>query len=268
VKTKIAVAIIAAAFLISGIFLWHNISKAPQAPKIVKSKVAKKVKPKIEEKARVAIVMDDFGYNTHQLDAMFSIDEPITLSILPDLPYSRKVAESARQRGYEVILHLPLEPHRNDVSEEAGTIKSGMPEEEVRKKLTKDIARIPGLTGVSNHMGSKATEDAKLMLSIFKYLKKQRLYFFDSLTSEVSVCRETAKLAGIKYARRDIFLDNSEDPVYIEKQLKSFEEFALKNGKAIAVCHDRKNTVAVLAKVMPSMAKRGIKFVFLKEMVK
>jgi len=73
--------------------------------------------------AKVAVVMDDFGYNMNNTDALFAIGEPVTLSILPNLRRSRDIAESARKHGYEVILHLPLESHRNDVREEDGTLK-------------------------------------------------------------------------------------------------------------------------------------------------
>ena len=39
-------------------------------------------------------------------------------------------------------------------------------------------------------------------------------------------------------------------------------------GEAIAICHDRKNTAAVLARELPKMAGEGIEFVRLSEMVK
>ncbi|OGW85044.1 MAG: hypothetical protein A2987_06020, partial [Omnitrophica bacterium RIFCSPLOWO2_01_FULL_45_10] len=128
---------------------------------------------------RVAIVMDDFGYNMNNVDSLFEIGEPVTLSILPNLTYSRKIANFAKSKGYETILHLPLESHRKDVKEEIDTIRSGMSETEVTSMLDREIASVPGLSGVSNHMGSKATEDMGLMTTIFKELRKRKLYFLD-----------------------------------------------------------------------------------------
>jgi uncharacterized protein len=267
-KARFVIIIVLVLAMLSGIIIWRNLHKAAPPPKLARKRAVKAAIPKVAEKARVAIVMDDFGYNMNHFDTLFSIRQPITLSILPDLPYSEKIAKLAREHGYEAILHLPLEAHNKEVKEEVDTIKSGMPEPQIKKRLSKEIASVPGLTGVSNHMGSKATEDKKLMTAIFRYLKNRNLYFFDSLTSEHSICREAAGSAGIKYARRDIFLDNTDKTDYIAKQLRSLERFALKKGRAIAICHDRNNTIKVLAKMMPAMAERGIKFVYLREMVK
>ena len=223
--------------------------------------------PKRRKTLKVAIVVDDFGYNMNNVNAFLNIGQPITLSILPDQPYSARIANIARLHGYEVILHLPLEAHGNKVKEEADTIRSGMSRTEIVGRLEKEIASVPGITGVSNHMGSKATEDRELMPVILKYLKKRGLYFFDSLTSEKSVCREVAVSAGVRFARRDIFLDNLNDVAAIEEELRSLGRLARKRGRAIAICHDRKNTVIALGRMMPEMAKEDISFVTLSEMV-
>jgi hypothetical protein len=101
-----------------------------------------------------------------------------------------------------------------------------------------------------------------------QYLKKNDLYFFDSFTTAKSVGREVASETGVKFARRNKFLDNENDAAAIEKQLAELKAMALARGRAIAICHDRKTTAAVLAKAMPEMAKEGIEFVYLSDMVK
>ncbi len=263
--------------LIVGAFFLGRWTEALGKKAVVKKQVVKAARKKApvpvstvkaRRPAKVAIVMDDFGYNMNNTGALFAIGEPVTLSILPNLRRSRDVAESARQHGYEVILHLPLESNRNDVKEEAGTLKPGASEKAVVGQLAKDIGSVPGLVGVSNHMGSKATEDRLLMSEIFSYLKKKNLYFLDSLTSGKSVCGEVAAEIGLRFAKRDIFLDNDEDIGAIKKQMVELKRLALKRGRAIAICHDRKKTVAALADTMPGMAKDGIEFVSLSELVR
>lgn len=263
--------------LIVGAFFLGRWTEAPgkkavvekQAVKAARKKAPVHVPPaKTKRPAKVAIVMDDFGYNMNNTEALFAIGEPVTLSILPNLRRSRDVANAARQHGYEVILHLPLESNRNDVREEVGTLKSGASEKAVVGQLTKDIGSVPGLVGVSNHMGSKATEDRVLMSEIFSYLKKKNLYFLDSLTSQKSVCGEVAAEKGLRFAKRDIFLDNEGDVEAIKKQMMELKGLALRRGRAIAICHDRKNTVTALADTMPDMAKDGVEFVSLSKLVK
>lgn len=246
--------------------------KKAAAPKAVKKKAAVVVPPVVSlpsnRTAKVAIVIDDFGYSKNNLDAFFNIKEPLTFSILPNLKYSRDIAKSAKAHGCEAILHLPMASHRKDVVEETDTLKPGDSQKEVIARLSKDIDSIPGLDGVSNHMGSLATEDKTLMTIVLSYLKKRNLYFFDSLTSDKSVCREVADATGIRFAKRDMFLDNSNDVDRIAGELADLTKLALKRGRAIAICHDRKNTVIALAKVMPQMAQEGIEFVLLSDMVK
>ena len=225
--------------------------------------------PAVIKKAKapaVAIVMDDLGYGISELNEILAIKEPITFSILPNLQFSKKIANIANSSNYEVILHLPMESERKDVKEEAGTIKSTMPEKEVIDTLDRDIASVPNLKGISNHMGSKATEDSSLMSLIMGELKRRGLFFFDSVTGK-TVCREVAHSVGIPYARRDIFLDNSNDIAKIDTELSDLEKLAFKKGRAIGICHYRKNTIKALEKMMPAMADDGVQFVFLSDMV-
>ncbi len=266
-----------AILIIAALFIFWRISRAPERKiitykrVIIKPAAKKKELPCVQKKfsaPKVAIVVDDFGYNMNNLDALFAIKKPVTLSILPNLAYSRRVAELARLKGYEVILHLPLEAHDKTAPAESGTIRVAMDEKEALSALEKEMASVPGLKGISNHQGSKATEDKVLMAVILRDLKKKGLYFFDSLVTYKSVCRGITLSLGVPYAARDMFLDNINSPDYIEKQVLALRRFAFRKGHAIAVCHDRKNTIAVLSRMMPELSGEGIIFVPLSEMVK
>ena len=265
-KIKIIIFIAAGVLLITlGFMFWRQTCVRRPKYIIVKKRAAA---PTIAL-GKIAIVVDDFGYNINNVDEFLNIGEPITLSILPNLPYSGEIAAAARRRGYEVILHLPLESHRKDVREEEGTINSKMTGQEVLNKLKSAMESVRDLSGVSNHMGSKATEDKQLMEIIFSALKKEKLYFFDSLTSRKSVCQEAAKKVGIRFAKRDVFLDlgKANDADYIRKQVLELKKRAFKKGYAIGICHDRKNTVKVLAEMMPDLKADGVRFVYLSELV-
>lgn len=218
--------------------------------------------------AKIAIVLDDFGYNMNNIDSLLKIKSPLTISILPNLPYSEKVARQLAGHNIEIILHLPLEPHDEELNLEEGTIMVQMPPQKVNEMLAKAIVSIPGLKGVSNHMGSKATEDCNFMKGLLKELKKRDLYFLDNLVTDKSVCAEVAEEVGLRTTSRSIFLDNESDESYIEKQIYNTANLAAKTGWAIAVGHDRVNTIRVLVKIMPKLEKAGFKFVHVSELVK
>lgn len=215
---------------------------------------------------KVAIVIDDFGYSMNNIGTFLDIGKPLTIAVLPHQQYSARVAALARSRGFEVILHLPLEAQRSDATEEADTIRSSMSDAEIETTLAREFTDVPGAIGANNHQGSKGTEDPRIMTVILRYLKARNLFFLDSLTSSKSVGRDVAAHVGIRYARRTQFLDNNSDPAAIEAELRQLKTVAASTGKAIAICHDRKNTAAVLARMMPELAAEGIEFVYLSEM--
>ncbi len=233
-------------------------SKARKAgkPEIQPAVVADKPK----HTAKVAIVLDDWGYNVRNVESALKIDAPITFSILPNLPYSARIANAVFEDGKEVVLHLPIEPRESGPLEKK-TIMTGMSEDTIDEILVSSIKTVPNLKGISNHMGSKGTEDKRVMAAIFKRMKKERLYFLDSLVTSDSVCREVSGAAGIKFAARSIFLDNELDPDYIRGQFHKLAKQALATGAALGVGHDRAPTIAVLSEIVKEYEEMGIEIV-------
>lgn len=228
----------------------------------------KKVAP-LRARPRIAIVLDDWGYNMNNLHFLDEIGLPLTISVLPNLNFSRSVAEEVNTSNVEVILHLPLEPFPSEKRRlEHDTIMTGMSEREIRGILLKNLQSLPHLRGVSNHMGSKATSDPYVMGVILKEMQKNKLYFLDSLVSGGSVCEKLSRDSKVKFAKRDIFLDNENNPGYIKGQINKLKLQAKRRGFAIGIGHDRATTLKTLKEVMPELEKEGYKFVFVSELVK
>ncbi|KPK98988.1 MAG: hypothetical protein AMJ95_01670 [Omnitrophica WOR_2 bacterium SM23_72] len=218
-------------------------------------------------KGRIAIVIDDWAYNLNNIEMLDRIHVPLTCSVLPNLGYSRAVIEELHGRKLETILHLPLEPHEK-YRLENDTVMVSMDESEIKNIVERDIDSLVFIKGVSNHMGSLATEDKRTMDVIFSVLKKRGLYFLDSVVTSQSVCEDLAKKWGLRFAKRDVFLDNEEDPAYIKRQISKLKIMARRNGQAIGIGHDRRITLEVLSEVIPELKKEGYKFVFVSELVR
>lgn len=234
---------------------------------IARIKPAKLIIAPAKLKGKIAIVIDDWGYNRNNLEILDKIKYPLTCSILPDLNYTSQLAEELHARGYEILLHLPMEPHEK-YRLEKNTILTSMDEQAIREIIGEDLGKIPYTKGVSNHMGSRATEDARTVEIVLKELKKERLYFLDSLVSGKSVCSYLAKKIGVGFAKRDVFLDNEQDPAYIKSQLYKLKTKARIIGQAVGIGHDRKITLEVLKDAMPQLEKEGYKFVLVSDLVK
>ena len=254
-RYKIIIGILFLVIILQWIFI-IIISRPKKAPKIP-----------VALKGKIAIVLDDWGYNMNNLDMLEEIKYPLTTSVLPDLNYSKAVAEELHRRGFEIILHLPMEPYEK-YRLEKNTVMISWDEVKIRDIIVQDLANIVYAKGVSNHMGSLATEDLRTMEIIFKELKKRHLFFLDSLVSSKSICFDLARKMGIGFIKRNVFLDNQEEPGYIRSQINKLKMKARIYGQAIGIGHDRKITLEILKEVMPTLEKEGYKFVFVSELIK
>lgn len=245
------------------ILQWRVIAQRPR----IKKRVVKKTPVVSLYKGKIAIVIDDWGYNLNNLKAISQIRYPLTAAILPNLSYSRKVAEELNNLGLEIILHLPLEPHEK-YRLEKNTILTSFDADTIKNIIDKDLSSVAYAKGVSNHMGSLATEDNRTMEIIFTALRKKNLYFLDSLVSSDSICCQLASQMQLGCVKRDIFLDNESDPLYIRKQIDKLKNKAQAKGAAIGIGHDRKATLKVLKEALPELEKEGFKIVYVSQLLK
>ena len=151
---------------------------------------------------------------------------------------------------------------------ENNTITLGLNAEGIRNIFEKDLSSVVFAKGVSNHMGSGITEDKKASAMVMAEVKKRKLYFFDSFVTNKSVCPALAKKIKIRFAKRDVFLDNQDGFGYIKGQLVKLKNLARKQGIAVGIGHDRKNTLLVLKEMLGQLEKEGYKFVFLSQVVR
>jgi polysaccharide deacetylase 2 family uncharacterized protein YibQ len=249
--------------ILQGLFILIKLPKKERPAPVIPPKP----RPVAVFKGRIAIVLDDWGYNLNNMETAQKIRYPFTAAVLPSLAFSSQAASQLHEWGKEVILHLPLEPM--EISRlEKNTIMVSFDERKVSEILYSDLESIVFARGVSNHMGSRATSEVKTMRAILRELKLRNLYILDSVSTPNSLIPSLAKEMGVNFARRDIFLDNQADPEYIRGQLNKLKARSRSKGYAIGIGHDRKATLEVLAQVMPEMEREGYKFVLVSELVR
>lgn len=249
----------------------------PSIPQEEKKVVEEKKEEKKEEEKkepekpsypRLALIIDDGGYNTDKFKKMLGMGRPITFAILPNTPRGREVALMAHRDGGEVMLHLPMEPKEEEMySLEVDTVLTGMKPAEIQRILRDDLEQIPFVRGVNNHMGSKATEDPKVMQALMAALKKDGLYFIDSHTSPQSLGPEAARKAGVAFWQNDRFLDREKNLEKIKKAIRLAMRKAKKEGRAVAIGHPHPLTAQAIREMIPELEKEGIRLVFASEVV-
>jgi uncharacterized protein len=216
--------------------------------------------------AKVAIIIDDIGYSEDDIDFLSDVDFPLTASIFPGYKYSAKLAKKAYEKGFEVIIHMPMQSIKK-LDPGPGAIYVDMSDEKIKQVIKTNIASVPYAVGSNNHMGSLITQDYRCMKIIINELKNEGMLFIDSLVVGNSVCGDVAVELGMPIIKRNIFLDNIDKKEYIIKQLHKLIKIALKKGKAIAIGHiNRRYTLEAIREMIPVMKQKGIVFCYVSEL--
>ncbi len=217
---------------------------------------------------KIAIIIDDWGQTTTNCKYLKEIPEPLAVSILPGLRHTKDVANCAGRYHKLAMLHLPLEAlHNGDYYPPNYIIKTTMNADLVSKIVEEDLDQLPSIEGVNNHMGSKATADRSLMRIILRILRKRGLFFVDSMTSPHSVSATLAEEMGLRYGKRDVFLDNINTREANIKQYVVLAKRARHKGYAVAITHDRPISMSVLKEEIPWLEKQGCQIVSIKELL-
>jgi polysaccharide deacetylase 2 family uncharacterized protein YibQ len=225
-------------------------------------------KPSAETFARLAIVIDDLGYDSRLAKRFLEIEGPLSFSVLPHGSASERIARRVHKAGRELLLHLPMEPKGYpEVNPGVGALLVDMPDVQFVKTLRKNLDSIPYISGVNNHMGSRLCEHEEKMRLVMQELKDRNLFFLDSRTSSETKAYSVAQQLKIPVAERDVFLDNIQSPRAIRSQMNRLIQSARLKGMAIGIAHPHEVTLGVLKEVIPNLAGNGVELVPVSEIV-
>lgn len=197
--------------------------------------------------SRIAIIIDDLGPSLTTLRQFLDVGLTLTPSILPGSERATAAAALLRNAGREYMIHVPMEPRSYpQTNPGADALLLAHSEEDLRRWMQHYRDQVPGAVGMNNHMGSRFTEHAEPMRIVLDELKRQNLFFIDSVTISSSVAFAEARRMGIKTAARHIFLDNEEDVAYIRQQLRKMVQLAKTQREVIAIGHPYPQTLEAI----------------------
>jgi polysaccharide deacetylase 2 family uncharacterized protein YibQ len=196
---------------------------------------------------KVAIIIDDLGYDRRLARAFAELDIPISMSVLPMAPRTKDVAGIAKNHDRELLLHIPMEPKGfPELNPGPGALLLEMDKAEILDLVKKHLNEVPDARGVNNHMGSLFTENSEKMALFLEELKERNLFFIDSRTSGGSVGYRLAREMGVRSARRNVFLDNEPSKNAIDIQMERLLGIARHRGSAIGIAHPFPGTLKAL----------------------
>ena len=208
----------------------------------------------------LVFVIDDAGHNLRDLQPFLDFPGPITIAVLPGLPYSVESARRVRAAGKELLLHQPMES-LGGTNPGPGAIMAGMDSDEIRAIISRNLDELWPVAGMNNHEGSRVTMDAQAMETVLTISQERGILFLDSRTTAQSAAPQVARRLGITIGERDIFVDNSperESMIYFINRGLSVAE---RTGFAIMIGHVWSPELAPLLKEMyADLIERGYSF--------
>ncbi|MBF0605072.1 MAG: divergent polysaccharide deacetylase family protein [Nitrospirae bacterium] len=220
------------------------------------------IPPKDGSGSKIALVIDDLGYNKPLSKAIAQLPADLTLAVLPGGVFSGELSELAFALGRELILHQPMQPQGYPkIKPGPGGLYSTMTEVEIFKILENNFKDFPHARGFNNHMGSQLTNERRAMDAVMKFAKSRSLFFLDSRTSTQSVAYERAIAHHVASLKRDVFIDNVTEKRAILKKLDELVTVAKRHGRAIGIGHPYQATLDALREWLPTLGNKKVEIV-------
>ncbi len=214
------------------------------------------VAPAFDGRPLVAVVIDDLGIDRKRSARAVALPGPLTLSWLPYAVDVGRQAAAGRAAGHEILLHTPMQPQGHE-NPGPNALTVDLSSEEIRRRLSADLALLPEAVGINHHRGSRFTRDRRGMEAVIEELKGRGLLFLDSRTIGGSVAADVAREDGVPFAVRDVFLDDTATVDYVRRQLAEVEAVARRRGVAVAIGHPHDGTLEALEPWLRGLAARG-----------
>lgn len=210
------------------------------------------------QKPRIAIIIDDLGYQLRAGRRAVELPGPVACAVLPDTPRAAMLAEEAFAAGKDVLLHLPLQSVGYQGRVEPGSILLEMTHDELARSFARSIASIPHVVGVNTHRGSLLTRHPGHMSWLMQEISAEGdLFFVDSYTTRESIALKIARESGVPSVRRDVFLDPDRSPATVAREFARLKKLARQRGMAVAIGHPYATTLTLLERELPKLADQG-----------
>lgn len=215
----------------------------------------------------LAVVIDDWGYGWSASDDFLALEIPLNVAVIPHLPFTKRHAERAAAKGHQVILHLPMEPTNTGWDLGEGAVTTVMSRDEIMHDVARAWESVPFVSGINNHMGSKATADERVVAAVLAVAKEHGAFFLDSRTTAKSVVAPVAEALNVQYLVNDRFIDPDTEPDRVTDRLLSAAKIARERGWAVAIGHVHSATYEGLVAALPLLEREGVRLAYLREVL-
>jgi polysaccharide deacetylase 2 family uncharacterized protein YibQ len=218
---------------------------------------------KSDPRPKIAIVVGGLGLGEAPTNAALErLPAGVTLAVTPYGSSLQGLVSTARAKGHEVLLEVPLEPYdypENDPGQD--TLLTGAQAEENPGRLRRVMAKVTGYSGLIASQGAKFLASESDLQALLRATSGRGLYFVDTGEAEQSIAREVAGVESAAFARGDRHVDRNPTREAIEKEFVTLEELAKQRGSAIGVAGAYPVTIDRVTAWASSLEEKGIALV-------
>ncbi len=218
-------------------------------------------------RTKIAIIIDDVGLDQKRSARSLKLPPQVTMAFLPYAPKVREQVARARDKGHEIMVHLPMQPE-GTTDPGPNYLGTDIAPEEIARRVEVNLNAFDGYVAVNNHMGSQFTQDRERLMILMAALRARNVQFIDSKTAPKSIAERIAREFGIPASHRDIFIDHVEDSSHVNQQLVKIEQVSRKYGTVIAIGHPKDVTLNALERWLPGLKARGFDLVPVTEAIR
>jgi hypothetical protein len=213
-------------------------------------------------KPKVALIFDNLGGSLKDLKEIYTLNIPLSISVIPGFKFSRNIAYIGYRCGFSVLIHLPLEADDffSFKKYKYRPISNTLSRREIDSLLRYYLNFIRIAMGVNIHLNKKI-ENPSFWKQILKAIKRKKMIIIDSSTDSTLCICCLAKKEDLLCASTEGFLNSQTS---LEEKLEELIKRAEDKGKIIIIVYPRKDILKILKQKIPSIEER-VKFVNLRD---
>ena len=210
---------------------------------------------------QIAIVVGGLGISaTATANALSKLPSAVSFAFTPYGSDLDMLVAQAREKGHEVLLQVPMEPHdypENDPGPQ--TLLSSLSAEQNVDRLHWLFSRMQGYVGVTNFMGARFTASDHALAPVLRELSKRGLIYIDDGSSPRSQAGQIAGANKLPYAKAEVVIDATPSAAEIDNALRRLETLA-RGGGGIVVGYSSALPASIdrIAKWAKAARGRGI----------
>ena len=213
-----------------------------------------------DRKPRIAIIINNLGLSaTYTEQILKMMPKNVTLSFSHISPQLKKWVREARQKGYEILIDLPMEPIGFPMNDPGrSTLLTSLNEVENLNRLEYIMVQSGGYVGLLSTHGDKFTLNSELLLPILKSIKTRGLLYVDSRTTSQSLGPELSSNIQLPRAFNNVFIDKTPSRDYITTKLRELERIAVDKKFAVAIAQPLPLSIEIINEWSSSLKEKGI----------